>query len=154
MRLKTLKYGAALACGVLALAGLSASAGGDKDDKDDKDKPALSGVWVRKGGDKRHPLKIEFPGKDVMKIFPHGENEAIIISCKVTAGKGGLVKAKVTELEGKEEVKEKVKEVVPVGLAFSFKWQAKDDTATLDGLKGDKAEGLKSHLEGKYDRKK
>jgi hypothetical protein len=147
MRRKTLTYGAALACGILALAGLSASAGGGKDDKD---KPALSGVWVRKGGE----LKIEFSGTDVMKISPHGENEVLIISCKVTVGKGGLVKAKVTELEGKEEVKEKVKEVVPVGFEFSFKWQAKDDAATLDGMKGDKVETLKSRLEGEYGRKK
>lgn len=147
MLLKTRKYVAVLACGALALAGLLASA---EDKKADKDKPALSGVWVQTGGE----LKIEFEGKDVMKIFPHGENKVIVIICSYTIDKEGLVKAKVTDFDGTDEAKEKVKEKVPVGLEFSFKWKVKDDTATLDDLKGDKVDVLKSHMEGKYDQKK
>src|SRR5262249_7071169 len=114
---------AVLACSVLTLA-CAAVAADDK--KDDKDKPALSGVWVKKDG----VLKIEFADKDVMKIYPHGDNEVIVVVCKYTSDKSGLVKTEITELEGKEEAKEKAKGVVPVGLKFNFQWKAEGDTAT------------------------
>jgi hypothetical protein len=145
---KTLGYVALLACGALTLAGLTASA---DDKKDDKDKAALSGAWVKKAGE----LKIDFCDKDVLKIYPHG-NEVIVMVCKYTSAKDGRVKAKLTEFEGKEEAKEKAKEKVPLGLEFSFKWKVKDDTATLGDLKGkgDTIEHLKSHLEGEYEQKK
>jgi hypothetical protein len=143
---KTLKSVVVLACAVLALGGPSASA---TDKKDDKDKARLSGVWGQKEGE----VRIEFADENVMKISPHGENEVILIVCKYTVGKDGRVKARITDLEGKEEVKAKAKGVVPVGLEFSFKWQVKDDTATLDDLKGDNVESVKSHLEGKYEKK-
>jgi hypothetical protein len=142
MLLNTWKCGAVLACAAMVLAGLSVAA-------DDKAEAAPSGVWVQTGGEH----KIEFADKGVMKIHPHGDKVQLAIVCKCTAGKDGVVKAKVTEIEGKEDVKNKVKEVVPVGLEFSFKWQVKDDKAMLDDLKGDKTEVLKSHLEGKYDKK-
>jgi hypothetical protein len=142
---KPLKCGAALACVVLALAGPSASA---DDKKDDKDKPALAGVWVLKDGE----MRIEFSDKDVMKISPHGKDELILILCKYAVEKDGRVKVKVADLEG--EAKDKVKELVPVGLEFSFTWKVKDDTAALDDVKGDKTEAIKSHLEGKYAPKK
>lgn len=140
---KTLTCVAVLVSGVLVLAGTPASA-------DEKDKPALSGSWVQNGGE----LKIEFSDKDVMTIFPHGENKVIVIVCKYTVEKGGRIKAKITEFDGKEEAKEQIKEKLPLGLEFSFKWTAKADTATLDDLKGDKIELLKAHLESKYDQKK
>jgi hypothetical protein len=139
------KYAAVLASAVLLLA--SASAPGE-DKKDDKDKPSLSGTWARQEGQ----TKIEFSGKDVMKIYPHGDNKVIVVVCEYALKKEGLVKAKITELEGRE--KEKAKEAAPVGLEFSFKWQVKDDSATLDDLKGENTDALKSHVEGKYDQKK
>jgi hypothetical protein len=166
MLLKTPLCATMLGCGVLALAGLhlpgnacpgarilslvGLSASAD-DKKDDKDKPSLSGVWQRKEGE----LKIEFCDKDLMKIDPHGNGEILIV-CQYTIDKEKLVKAKITELEGKEEVKEKVKDKVPLGLEFTFKWKVKDETATLGDLKGDgdKIETLKSHLEGEYSQKK
>jgi hypothetical protein len=140
MRRKTLEYGAVLGCVVLALAGPSATA-------DDKDKTALSGAWVQKGGE----LKIEFGDKDTLKIFPHGDSDALVVVCGYTAEKGKPVQAKITELEGKG--KEKAREHVPVGLEFSFTWQVKDGVATLDNVKGKNADILKSHLEGKYEKK-
>ncbi|MFO0845167.1 MAG: RNA polymerase sigma factor [Gemmataceae bacterium] len=115
-----------------------------------KKEPVLSGAWVRKEGE----LKIEFADKDALKIYPHGENEVIVITCEYTAGKDGRVKAKVTALEGKEGAKEKAKEVIPVGLEFSFRWKAKGGAGTLTEVKGDKAEHLKEHLEGDYTEKK
>jgi hypothetical protein len=144
-----LKYVAVLMCGVLALAGLGvcATLTSADDKKDDKDKPALSGVWVQKGGE----LKIEFSGKDVMKVFPHGK-DVLVILCEYTVEKG-VVKAKITDFEGKnEEAKAKVKEKLPVGTEFSFEWKVKGDTARLDYQKGD--EHLKSHLEGEFEQKK
>jgi hypothetical protein len=143
MRPKALELVAVVVCGALLLAGPPVSAG---DKKAEKDKPTLSGTWARAEGE----LKIAFADKDVLKIFPHGDKVpiAVICECKVEKGR---VKAKITELEAKEEVKKKLEEVVPVGLEFSFQWRAEDGSATLDDLKGDKTEALKAHLEGKYD---
>jgi hypothetical protein len=133
-----------LACSVFGLAGRSASA----DDK--KDKPALSGVWMLKEGE----TKIEFSDKNVVKISPHGDNKVIVVICEYAAEKEGRVKAKVTDVEGTDEAKKLVKEMLPVGTEFSFKWKVTDDTAKLDDMKGDKVEVLKSHLEGEYSKKK
>jgi hypothetical protein len=131
---------AILAYGVLALASVAMAA---------DDKPALSGVWVQKGSD----LKIEFADKDTVKVSPHGDKAPIVIVCKYTADKDGAVKATVKDFEGKEELKDKIKAQVPVGLEFSFTWKVKDATATLGEVKGKGVEGLKSHLEGDYTKK-
>jgi hypothetical protein len=164
-----LKCVAALACGGLVLVGwhlhgaggpacpgarLLALLGVDvccttttsaEDKKDDK--PALSGTWALKGGE----LKIEFADKNVMKVFPHGKAEVLAILCSYSVGKDGLVKAKITELEG--EAKDKAKDHVPVGLEFNFKWKAKDDTAKLEDVKGENTDVFKSHMEGEYEKK-
>jgi RNA polymerase sigma factor (sigma-70 family) len=114
----------------------------------DKDKQALSGTWAQKAG----ALKIEFSDKDVMKILAHDGD--LTIRCEYTREKDGLVKAKVTGLEGTDELKDKAKDKLPVGLAFSFTWKVKGDAATLEDLKGDNTEHLKGHLEGDYEKKK
>ncbi len=144
MRAKSLRCCVVLACSVFILASLSASA----DDK--KDKPALSGVWELKGGE----TKIEFSDKNVLKIAPHGDSAVIAVICEYTVEKEGLVKAKITDIGGKDEAKKMVKEMLPIGTEFSFKWKVTDDTAKLAELKGDKLELLKSHLEGEYRQKK
>ena len=132
-----------LSCVVLALACLPAAA------DDNKDKPALSGTWVKKGGD----LRIEFGDDHAMKILPHGDNVQIAIICKYTPAKNGTVNAEITKIEGKAEVVDKVKQHAPVGLKLSFKCVVKGDNATLDDLKGDNIDALKSHLEGEYEKK-
>jgi hypothetical protein len=163
-----LKCVAALACGVLVLAGLHLHGDGcpgarvlallgvdvccttttsAEEKKDDKDKPALSGTWALKGAE----LKIEFADKNVMKVFPHGKAEVLAILCSYSVGKDGLVKAKITELEG--EAKDKAKDHVPVGLEFNFKWKVKDDTAKLEDVKGENTDVFKSHMEGEYEKK-
>jgi hypothetical protein len=142
MMQNTLKYVAVIGCVVL-VAGASASA-------DDKDKGTLSGTWVLKGGE----AKMAFSDKGVMKIFPHGESDVIVVVCNYTTEKDGVVRAKLTEFEGKDEVKEKIKEKLPLGSTFSFHWKVKGDTATLGDVKGDNVELLKSHLEGEYSLKK
>jgi hypothetical protein len=114
----------------------------------DENKGSLSGAWALKGGE----TKMEFSGKNVMKILPHGSSEVIVIVCEYTNEKG-VVKVKVTDFEGKEEAKKQVKELLPVGTEFSFKWKVTDEAAKLDDVKGEKAETLKSHLEGDYEKK-
>jgi hypothetical protein len=144
---KTLTCGVVLACGVLALASPAATADDNKGDK-----PALSGTWVKKDAE----LKIEFADKDVVKFFLHGDNadKLIAVVCEYTVEKDGLVQAKVTGHEGKEEIKKAVGEKLPVGVQFSFKWTAKGDAAKLEDLKGDKVpEIFKTHVEGDFEKK-
>ncbi len=126
--------------------GSEASAAAD-DKKDDK--PALSGVWVRKEGE----MKIEFADKNVVKISPHGKDDVILILCEYTLEKEGLVKAKVTGFEGNADARKKLMQLLPVDTAFSFTWKAKDDAATLDDLKGDEIERFKSLLVGDFGKK-
>jgi hypothetical protein len=134
---------AILICGMLTLISVAAMADDNKDDK-----PALTGVWTQAGAQ----TKIEFADKEVMKIFPHGDSESAVVVCSYTVVKDAIVKAKVTALEGK--AKEKLEQILPVGLEFNFKWLVKNAEATLDDLKGDKVpDVMKSHLEGKYEQK-
>src|SRR5262249_30266162 len=139
-----LKYMVVLACGLLALAGPAATAGEKKGDK-----AALSGTWGKKDGEP----KSEVADKGLLKVAPRGDSAVVALVCDYTVAKGGLVKAKVTRLEGKEEVTKKAAEKVPVGTEFSFTWKVKDDTARLDDLKCEKVEQFKSHLEGDYEQK-
>jgi hypothetical protein len=144
MLAKTLKCVALLSCCAVALAGVSAPAG------DTKAKAGFAGVWGIQGGE----MKLDFSAKETMKAYPHGENEVIVLVCQVSAGKGGEVRAKVTAFEGKDKAKEKLMQLIPLGTEFSFRWQVKEGTATLDNVAGkDVPELLKSHLEGKYDKK-
>jgi hypothetical protein len=145
MSSKMLKYGTVLACVVLLLAARPASA----DDKKGN-KPTLSGTWGKKDGE----LKIEFGDKGVMKIAPHGDSAPCVVVCDYTVAKDGLVKVKVTGHEGKEEVKKKLAEHVPMGLKFSFKWTVKGEAARLDNVAGGDVETLKSHLEGDFEQKR
>jgi hypothetical protein len=141
---KTLTYAAVLACGLLALACLSASA----DDKKG-DKPAPSGAWGKKDGE----LRIEFADKGVMKVLPHGDSAVLAIVCGYTVEKDGRVKAEVTGFEGKDEAKKQVQEHLPVGFKFSFAWKVNGDAARLDDVTGDDVAMLKSHLEGDFEKK-
>lgn len=117
------------------------------DKKDDKEKPALAGIWVREASG--HDLKIEFAGKDTVKISAFAEANGAIVTSKY-AMKDGLVKAKVTKVEVKGEFKGAPKE----GLEFSFKWKVKGDTATLDDFDAAGLEAAKPVLEGEYAKQK
>jgi hypothetical protein len=134
---------------VLASAVITLAVQGD-DKKEGKSGSALKGTWEKKDSE----MQLEFRDKDVMKIFPHGQNIEIAIVCKATMEKKGLVKATISEFEGKEEIVKQIKELAPVGLGFTFKWQIKDGRATLGDVTGEKSEALKSHLEGDYELKK
>jgi hypothetical protein len=145
LRAKTFLSGMVLASSLLILAGLKTSA----DDRSDKEGAVLSGVWTLKQGE----TKIEYSDKKVVKIFPHGDNLQIAVICQYTADKAGLVKVKITGFEGDDETKKRVKQVLPPGTSFRFRWKVKDDSAKLDDVQGDQADHLKSHLEGEYGRK-
>lgn len=135
-----------LQCALLAAAGLFVGAGhiAAAANTPDGDKPALAGKWTMNNGE----TKIEFPEKNVLKIAPHGDTDVLLITCEYSLDKEGHIKAKITDLDG--TVKEKAKEVVPVGTEFRFKWTAKDKAAKLEDVKCDKADHLKAHLEGEY----
>jgi hypothetical protein len=163
MFLKPLCLGAGLLCGVLAVVGLhqpphdgcpgmrllSLAFTTTVADTKVADKPALSGTWNKKDGE----VQIEF-ADNVMKIALHGGPAMIAVVCDCKVEKGGLVKAKVTGFEGKEEIKKAIQKKLPAGLTFNFKWTAKGGTAKLADLKGDKVpEKLKTHLEGDYKKK-
>jgi hypothetical protein len=135
----------ALACVALVLASPAVARA---DDKVDKDKPAASGTWTKKDGQ----LKIEFADKEVMKIAPHGDENAIVV-CSYTITKEGLVKAKITELQGTDEFKEKAKSHLPAGLEWSFTWKVKGDSATLEDVQGKDVDVIKQHMEGEFAKK-
>lgn len=139
-----------LVYGVLALAGLFDGRSVWAEDKKDDKKAALSGEWVRKEGE----IKIEFDGEGVMKLFPHGGNKNIALVFDYKVEKDKRVKVKMTNIEGEEKVIEQVKEHVPAGLEFSFKWTVKDKTATLDDIKGkEDVIGRLEMLKGDYEKK-
>jgi RNA polymerase sigma factor (sigma-70 family) len=125
------------------------SATSEANEKDGKDKPALSGTWAKKDAEP----KIEFADKETLKVAPHGKDDVFLVLCSYTVEKDGLVKAKVTGFEGKEEAKQKAKEHLPIGTEFRFKWTVKGDTATLGDLEGKDVDPLKMHLEGDYEKK-
>src|SRR5262245_2890570 len=125
---------------LVAVVALALPAGAD----DKKDAPAASGAWIKKDAQ----LRIEFPEKGVMRVAPHGDKEFIVV-CSYTM-KDGVIKAKITDLEGSAEIKEKAKDRLPVGLEMSFSWKVKDESATLEDLKGENTEILKSHMEGEF----
>lgn len=132
----------ALVLAVFALAGL-APADGKKDDK-----PALSGKWVREANGL--DITVEFVDKDTAKMSAMADQNGVTVTCKYTAGKDGVVKAKVTKVEFKGDFKNGPKE----GLAFTFKWKVKGDTAALDDLDGEGLEDAKPVVEGEYAKKK
>jgi hypothetical protein len=113
------------------------------------DDKKLSGTWAKKDGE----LKIEFADNNVVKFAPHGDPATVSIVGDYTVEKG-VVKVKVTGYEGKEEIKKKLGDLLPVGREFSFQWAAKDAAAKLDELKGDKfPDQFKTHLEGDFEKK-
>ena len=118
------------------------------DDKKDE-KPALAGVWVKKEGE----MKLDFTAKDALTITPHGENKVIVLRCEAVRDKDGVVKAKVADIEGKEEAVKMIKDKLPIGSEFNFKWTVTKESATLEDLKGEKIEVFKSLLEGEFEKK-
>ncbi len=120
------------------------------DDKKEDKKAAPAGAWTKKEGQ----THLEFADKGVLKVHPHGDKADLTIVCSFTTGKDGVVKVKVTDHEGDDKFKAKLTEVVPVGTEFQFKWTATDDAATLENMDGKDVDGLKSHLEGGYEKKR
>ncbi len=133
-------------CGVVALACRLALA---DDAKGDRDKPIPAGTWEKKDAEPT----LEFTDEGKLMIFPHGGNAGFQIDCSYTVTKEGLVKAKITRLGGREDIVEKVKGSIPVGLEFRFKWKVEGEKAKLDDLDGKDVEHVKERLEGEYTKK-
>jgi len=130
----------AIACVALSFAGFTAA--------EDKEKPAaLTGIWTREANGL--DLKVEFAGKDVLKMTAMADENGVTVTSKYTV-KDGVVKAKVTKVEVKGEFKSAPKE----GLEFTFKWKVKGDTATLDDFEAEGLENAKPVVEGEYAKKK
>jgi hypothetical protein len=142
MRSRTRRSFVKIAIGALALVALPVWA----DEKKEAKSP--SGTWAKKDGE----LRLEFADKETLRIRPHGDKVEFAVVCSYTV-KDGVVKAKITDLEGKDEIREKAKGHLPNGREFSFTWTAKDDSATLADMKGEDIDTLKSHLEGEYVKK-
>ena len=117
---------------------------------DKKEAKSLSGTWAKKDGD----ILLEFTGKDGLKFHPHGDKQTLIIICEYAVDKDGIVKAKVTDYDANADQKAHLKQVVPVGFEFKFKYTVTKETAKLDDVTGEKTEMIKSMLEGDYEVKK
>jgi hypothetical protein len=142
----TLCFGTLLVCGIFALAARPSSTDGAKDDKE---KTSLSGSWEKKDAEP----KLKFTTEGELTIYPHGDSLNIQIECSYTVTKEGLVKAKVKSHGGDEKVVEQVKNVVPVGMEFKFKWKVDGEAATLGDVEGEDADHVKARLEGDYAKK-
>lgn len=129
-----------------ALAGLVFAAPALADDKI----KAPTGTWAKKGG----MLRLEFPEKGVIKLHPHGDQEVVVLIGKFTVDKDGIVKVKITDYDGNDDIKKKLKAAVPEGTSFKFKWSVDGEEATIADLEGENVENLRSHLEGKFEAKK
>jgi hypothetical protein len=145
-----LSHGALLVCAALALvltlAGRPAPAA---DGKDEKEKPTLSGTWERTDAGSSLALKFR---KDELSIFPHGDDE-FQIDCSYTVTTKGVVKVKITGLDGPPKTVEKAKDAIPVGKEFTFTWKVDGEKAKLDAVEGKEVDVFKTHLEGEYARK-
>lgn len=119
---------------------------GFAEDKKDE-KPALAGTWTREANGL--DLKVEFVGKDTIKMSAMADENGVTVTSKYTV-KDGLVKAKVTKVEIKGQFNAAPKE----GLEFTFKWKVKGETATLDDFEGEGLENAKPVVEGEYAKKK
>jgi hypothetical protein len=110
-------------------------------------KPAADTVsWAREAGDVNIKMEI---GKDTIKLHVYHENDGVVVTCRTTALKDGVMKAKITGVEEKGSFPAKPKE----GLEFTFKWKVDGEKATLSELKGDDVEVAKPVLEGEYKKK-
>ena len=116
------------------------------DDKKDQDK-VVSWEREQNGID----LKFDFlKEKDKLTISAFNGDNGVMVTCKMSIDKKGLVKAKITEVEEKG----KFPAVPKVGLELTFKWKVEGDVATLSDLTGEGVEEAKGVLEGEYKRKK
>ena len=116
------------------------------DKKDSKDKSAVVS-WEREtnGID----LKLDV-AKDTLKIHVFAGENGAIVSCKMTADKDGMVKAKITEVEEKGSFPAKPK----IGTEFTFKWKVDGDKATLSEFTAEGLDEAKPIMEGEYSKKK
>jgi hypothetical protein len=115
------------------------------DDKTDPKEKFVS--WERESNG--FDLKFEF-GKEIVKLNVFNGENGVIVTCKMTIDKKGLVKATVKEVEEKGTFPQKPK----IGFEFSFTWKIEGDKATLSDLMGEGLDEAKPLAEGEYKKKK
>jgi hypothetical protein len=131
-----------LACGIALSALVGSVAADDKKDAEEK-----YVTWERESNG--FDLKFDF-GKDKLKISVFNGENGMILTCKTTTDKKGLVKVTVTEVEEKGNFPQKPK----VGFEFNFVWKVEGDKATLSDLTGEGIDDAKPLAEGEYKKKK
>src|SRR5580698_10734439 len=104
-----------LACGVALALFLGSVVADDKPD---------TVSWERESNG--IDLKLDV-GKDKLKFHVFSGDNGVVVTCKMSLDKDGLVKATVTDVEEKGNFPTKP----AVGMEFSFKWKVDGDTATL-----------------------
>jgi hypothetical protein len=132
-----------LACGFALTLLLGSATAEDK--RDSKEEKLVA--WERESNG--IDLKLEF-GKEILKVNVFSGENGVIVTCKATIDKNGMVKATVTEVEEKGNFPSKPK----TGLEFSFTWKVEGNTGTLSDLKGEGVEEAKAIAEGEYKKKK
>ena len=113
------------------------------------DKPTLSGSWGKKDSEPT----LEFKEEGDLTIYPHGDGKAIQIECSYKLSKDGVVKVKVKDIGAPEKVLEQIKQVVPIGLEFEFRWKVDGEKATLEEMEGKDIEHIKMRFEGEYEKR-
>ncbi len=98
------------------------------DKKDDKDFT----VWVREADGIDLKFKV---GKGTAKFVAFAGENGITVTGKLTEEKG-VMTFEVTDIKEEGTFPQKPKK----GEKFSFKWEVKDDKATISDLKGDIAD--------------
>ena len=132
----------------LLVAALFASLGSSraedkKDPKDGKGKP--TGVWSKEADGVK--LTFDFGKADAVIVTAAAGENALVLTCKYTVEKDGLIKATTTKIEVKGEFPVKPKD----GYNFEFKLKADGKTAKITDFDAsedaDKAKGV---VEGEY----
>ena len=134
-----------LAVGLVA--GLASSGPPSRAVGDDKKAEGPTGTWVKKGID----VKLEFPEKEVLKVYLHGDGVAhcdLLLHAREGRAREGEDQG--LRREGRDQGS---KTALPVGLEFQFTWTVKDGAGKLDDVKVEKTEPIKNHLEGDYEKK-
>lgn len=112
------------------------------DKKDNKDFT----VWVRETDGLDLKFKV---GKGTAKFVVFAGENGITVTGKLTEDKG-VMTFEITDIKEEGTFPQKPKK----GEKFSFKWEVKDDKATISDLKGDIHDEAKPIVGGEYKKKK
>jgi uncharacterized protein YkuJ len=120
---------------------------GVAEDKKPADVKKPVGTWTKKAGD--FEFKFTFKKDNVVVFSMSNGTDGCDMTSKCTFEKDGTVKCEVTQFEKKGNFPEEKK----VGYKFSFKFAAKEKTATVSDIEGEDIDkSAKDAVEGDYDK--